>query len=81
MPVLAALVSRHRSWVLAAAALLGLVAAGGLSPTKAPADRSPARGLAGMVVPLIPEAAAAPAIEVRIAANESGASKAPARSR
>jgi len=78
MPVLAALVSRHRSWVLAAAALLGLVAAGGLSPTKAPADRSPARGLAGIVVPLIPEAAAAPAIEVRIAANESGASKAPA---
>jgi len=78
MPVLAALVARHRSWVLAAAALLGLVAAGGLSPTKAPADRSPARGLAGIVVPLIPEATAAPAIEVRIAANETGASKAPA---
>jgi len=78
MPVLAAPVSRHRSWVLVAAALLGLVAAGGLSPAKAPPDRSPARGLAGIVVPLIPEAAAAPAIEVRIAANETGASKAPA---
>ncbi len=78
MPVLAAPVYRHRSWVLVAAALLGLVAAGGLSPAKAPPDRSPARGLAGIVVPLIPEAAAAPAIEVRIAANETGASKAPA---
>ena len=78
MPAFATLVARHRGWVLAAAILLGLVAAGGLAPAEGTRAASPALRVAGITLPVIPEAAAAPTLEVRIAANENGASKAPA---
>lgn len=76
MSAFATLVARHRGWVLAAATLLGLVAAGGLAPAKGAREASPAQRVARIALPVIPEAAAAPTLEVRIAANENGASKA-----
>ncbi len=78
MSAFATLVARHRGWVLAAATLLGLVAAGGLAPAEGAREASPALRVAGIALPVIPEAAAAPTPEVRIAASENGASKAPA---
>lgn len=73
MPAIAALLARHRSWVLAAAALLGLVAAGGLAPAPAPSPRDEVtqRAVADLVPILIPSALAAPAVEIRIAADDS----------
>ena len=78
MPAFATLLARHRIWVLAAAVLLGLVAAGGLAPS--PAHRASGPFLqAAMALPVIPEASAASTVEVvRGAANETGAAKAPA---
>lgn len=69
MPALAVLLARHRIWVLAGAALLGLAAAGGLSPSTD--GRGPARPsmVAGIVSDAIPAARAA-SVEVVIAANE-----------
>ena len=55
MPAFAALVARHRSWVLAAAALLGLVAAGGLAPS--PPHRDAASRAASVALPVISETA------------------------
>ena len=78
MPAFAALVARHRSWVLVAAALLGLVAAGGLAPAPAPAPRDEAVfNVADLVPTVIPAALAAPAVTIRIAANATGQPKAP----
>lgn len=70
MPAFAALVVRHRSWVLVAAALLGLVAAGGLAPASPPTlrDEVPAFDVAGLVPQVIPAALAAAPGEIRIAA-------------
>jgi hypothetical protein len=75
MPALAVLLARHRIWFLAAAALMGLTAAGGLSPSTA--SREPARPslVAGIVADAIPAARAA-TVEVVIAANETPAAKA-----
>jgi len=71
MPAFAALVARHRSWVLVAAALLGLVAAGGLAPASPPTlrDEVPAFDVAGLVPQVIPAALAAAPGEIRIAAD------------
>ena len=76
MSAFAAFLVRHRSWVLVAAALIGLVAAGGLAPSGPQGGPSPAEGVR-LALPGIPEAAAAPAVEVRIAANDGGAARAP----
>ena len=72
MPAFATLVARHRSWVLVAAALLGLVAAGGLAPTPAPSPRidAPATVVGALVPAMIPTALAAPAVAITIAADE-----------
>ena len=79
MPAFAALVARHRSWVLVAAALLGLVAAGGLAPAPAPAPRDEAVfNVADLVPTVIPAALAAPAVAIRIAADATAQPKAPA---
>ncbi|MFO1310299.1 MAG: DUF6249 domain-containing protein [Burkholderiales bacterium] len=77
MSAFAAFLVRHRSWVLVAAALIGLVAAGGLAPSGPQGASSPVKAVR-LALPGIPEAAAAPAVEVRIAANEGGAVKTPA---
>ena len=69
MATFALLLARFRLWVLAAAALMGLAAAGGLSP--APAGQPPVSMAADIVDEAIPAARAA-AIEVVVAANESG---------
>jgi len=76
MSAFAAFLVRHRSWVLVAAALIGLVAAGGLAPSGPQGGSAPARAVS-VSLPGIPEAAAAPAAEFRIAANDAGAVKAP----
>jgi hypothetical protein len=65
MPAFARPIVRHRLWVLAAAALIGVVAAGGLRA--APDVR---------VLPAPPQALAAP-VEIRVAANDPAAPKAP----
>ena len=75
MPALAVLVARHRIWVLAAAALLGLAAAGGLSPSAASRAPGPPSLVASIVADAIPAARAA-TVEVVIAANEAPAPKA-----
>lgn len=64
MPAFARPIVRHRLWVLVAAALIGMVAAGGLRAR--PAD----------LVPLmVPQALASP-VEIRIAATDTAAPKA-----
>ncbi|MEO8485545.1 MAG: DUF6249 domain-containing protein [Betaproteobacteria bacterium] len=72
MPAFATVLAGHRRLVLAAAALLGLVAAGGLSPSPAatPRDAPPSFHVAELVTALIPEALASPTVEIRIAAND-----------
>ncbi|CAG1008067.1 hypothetical protein BURK1_03480 [Burkholderiales bacterium] len=78
MPIIATLVARHRAWVLAAAVLVGLAAGGGLGGATPPRSGGPALAVADLVPPFVPEAAAAPSVAIRIAANEPGAAKAPA---
>ncbi len=68
MPALAVLVARHRIWVLAAAALLGLAAAGGLSPST-PREPVPPSKVSSLVATAIPAAHAA-TVRVVLAANE-----------
>jgi hypothetical protein len=77
MPAFASFLAHHRSWVLVAATLLGVVAAGGLDPSS-PKVREPAPAflVADLVPSVFPEAQAAPTVEIRIAANEPGAPKA-----
>lgn len=79
MPVISALLARHRSWVLVAAALLGAVAAGALAPASGPREPAPVSDrIAGFVPEVIPVARAAPTVEIRVAANDAAAPKAPA---
>ena len=77
MSAFAAFLVRHRSWVLVAAALIGLVAAGGLAPSGTQTGAAP-RKAAPLALPVIPDAVAAPAIEIRVAANDAATVKAPA---
>lgn len=74
MPAFAVLLARHRSWVLAAAALLGLAAAGGLSPAASPHEPAQPSRVASIVAGAIPTARAA-VVDVVIAANDAAPSK------
>lgn len=73
MPAFAVLLARRRIWVLAAAALLGLAAAGGLSPSSR--GQPPTQLVASLVADAIPSARAA-RMDIVVAANDAGAPKA-----